>query len=299
MAIRDDDCRNAPAEPPGGGFERAALLLALALTFGASGVARAGSLDDVGARHIGGWRHADYRPFGFRDEAGIIVEPDLASEIAKALAVKLKLVPVVATNRIALLKSGELDLVIATMNVTPERAKQVDFVEPNDYASGVNVLAPKTAHLHVWQQLKDKPVCRVESAAYLGQIKDRYGPDRYLYKNTDRVYAAVKAGECYAAYDDTAPVGQLQTPGWGDYEMPLRSVPLQPWGMAAKQGGCGAGVIRRRPGQEMARRRAHRAARKDLAHTALGLRRGNAPPLRRRGLILTLPGRNVVGDRSL
>ena len=90
----------------------------------------------------------------------------------------------------------------------------VDFAEPNYYASGVNVLAPKTAHLCLWQQLKDKPVCSVEGAAYLGQIKDRYGPDLHSYKNTDQVYAAAKAGECYAAYDDRALVGQLQTRGW-------------------------------------------------------------------------------------
>ena len=217
----------------------AALLLGLALVFGAVGSARAGALDDIRARGVlvVGTK-ADYRPFGFRDEAGIVVgfEPDLAAEIAKALGVKLKLVPVVATNRITLLQSGDLDLVIATMNVTPERARQVDFVEPSYYASGVNVIAPKSAHLHVWQELKGKPVCSVEGAAYLGEIKDRYGPDLHLYKDTNQVYAAVKAGECYAAYDDTALVGQLQMPGWGDYEMPLRSVLLQPWGVAVKQG---------------------------------------------------------------
>ena len=215
------------------------LVLGLAFLFGACAPGWAGPLDDIRARGVlvvGA--KADYRPFGFRDEAGIIVgfEPDLAAEIAKALGVKLKLVPVVATNRISLLQSGDLDLVIATMNVTPERAKQVDFVEPSYYASGVNVLAPKSAHLHIWQDLKDKPVCSVEGAAYLAEIKDRYGPDLHLYKDTNQVYAAVKAGECYAAYDDTALIGQLQMPGWGDYEMPLRSVLLQPWGMAVKQG---------------------------------------------------------------
>lgn len=220
-------------------FEGAAFLLGLALVIGVGGTAQAGALDDIRARGalvVGS--KADYRPFGFRDDAGIIVgfEPDLAAEIAKALGVKLKLVPVVATNRIALLQSGDLDLVIATMNVTPERAKQVDFVEPSYYASGVNVLAPKSAHLHVWQELKDKPVCSVEGAAYLGEIKDRYGPDLHLYKDTSQVYAAVKDGECYAAYDDTALIGQLQMPGWGDYEMPLRPVLLQPWGMAVKKG---------------------------------------------------------------
>ena len=220
-------------------FDAVALVLGLALVSGAGSPARAGSLDDIRARGalvVGA--KADYRPFGFRDDAGIIVgfEPDLAAEIAKALGVKLKLVPVVATNRITLLQSGDLDLVIATMNVTPERAKQVDFVEPSYYASGVNVLAPKSAHLHVWQELQGKPVCSVEGAAYLGEIKDRYGPDLHLYKSTDQVYAAVKSGECYAAYDDTALIGQLQMPGWGDYEMPLRSVLLQPWGMAVKPG---------------------------------------------------------------
>jgi polar amino acid transport system substrate-binding protein len=122
------------------------------------------------------------------------------------------------------------------MNVTPERAKQVDFVEPSYYASGVNVLAPKTAHLHVWQELRDKPVCTVEGSFYVSEIKDRYSPDLHLYKDTTQVYAAVKSGECFAAYDDTALIGQLQTPGWEDYEMPLRSVMLQPWGMAVKQG---------------------------------------------------------------
>jgi len=220
-------------------FEGVALVLGLTLVSGPGGQARAGALDDIRARGVlvvGA--KADYRPFGYRDDAGAIVgfEPDLAAEIAKALGVKLKLVPVVATNRITLLQSGDLDLVIATMNVTPERAKQVGFVEPSYYASGVNVLAPKSARLEVWQQLQGKPVCSVEGSAYLGEIKDRYGPDLHLYKNTDQVYAAVKSGECYAAYDDTALIGQLQMPGWGDYEMPLRSVLLQPWGMAVKQG---------------------------------------------------------------
>jgi polar amino acid transport system substrate-binding protein len=216
---------------------RVALALGLVLAFAAP--ARAGSLDDIRARGtlIVGAK-ADYRPFGFRDAAGAIVgfEPDLAAEIAKALGVSLKLVPVVATTRIALLQSGDLDLVIATMNDTPERRKQVDFVEPSYYASGVNVLAPKSAHLHVWQELRGKPVCSVEGSFYLADIADRYSPELHLYKDTNQVYAAVKAGECVAVYDDAAIIGQLQAAEWQDYEMPLRSVLLQPWGLAVKQG---------------------------------------------------------------
>jgi polar amino acid transport system substrate-binding protein len=225
---------NAPRWP------RLVLAFALSMSFiAATGPARAGALDDIRARgELVVGTKADYQPFGFRNEAGVVVgfEPDLAAELAKTLGVKLKLVPVVATTRIALLAAGDLDLVIATMNITPERRAQVDFVEPSYYASGVNVLAPKAAHLHVWQQLRDKPVCTVEGSFYIGEIKDRYGPDLHLYKDTNQVYEAVKSGECVAAYDDAAIIGQLQKPEWQDYEMPLHSILVQPWGMAVKQG---------------------------------------------------------------
>jgi len=220
-------------------IEAVAVALGIVVAVGAAGQARAGSLDDIRARGtlIVGTK-ADYQPFGFRDDAGTIVgfQPDLAGEIAKALGVSLKLVPVVATTRVTLLQSGDLDLVIATMNDTPERRKQVDFVEPSYYASGVNVLAPKSAHLRVWQELRGKPVCTVEGSFYVAELKDRYNPDLHLYKDTNQVYAAVKAGECFAAYDDAAIIGQLQKPEWQDYEMPLRSILVQPWGMAVKPG---------------------------------------------------------------
>jgi polar amino acid transport system substrate-binding protein len=216
-----------------------ALVVGIVAGIAGPGAAWAGSLEDIRAKGtlvIG--TKADYQPFGFRDDSGAIVgfEPELAGELANALGVALKLVPVVATNRVSLLQSGDIDLVIATMNDTPERRKQVDFVEPSYYASGVNVLAPKTAHLHVWQELRGKPVCSVEGSFYIAEIKDRYSPDMHLYKDTNQVYAAVKSGECVAAYDDAAIIGQLQKPEWRDYEMPLRSILVQPWGVAVKPG---------------------------------------------------------------
>jgi polar amino acid transport system substrate-binding protein len=216
-----------------------ALAVIAAAALCVAGQAQAGSLDDLRARGtIVVGTKADYQPFGFRNATGGIVgfEPDLAAEIAKALGVSLKLVPVVATTRVELLNSGDIDLVIATMNDTPERRKQVDFVEPSYYASGVNVLAPKAARLHVWQELHGKPVCTVEGSFYVAELKDRYEPDLHLYRDTNQVYAAVKSGECFAAYDDAAIIGQLQKPEWQNYEMPLRSILLQPWGMAVKQG---------------------------------------------------------------
>ncbi|MEQ1805626.1 MAG: transporter substrate-binding domain-containing protein, partial [Burkholderiaceae bacterium] len=111
------------------------------------GTAQADTLADIkqkGVLVVGS--KADYRPFGFLDPAGKIVgfEPDLAADIARRLGVKLELVPVVASNRIQFLQQGKIDLMIATTSDTVERRKVVDFVDPNYYGSGTNVLAPKT-----------------------------------------------------------------------------------------------------------------------------------------------------------
>lgn len=218
----------------------AAAIVLAAATLLAAGAARADALDQIQARGalVVGTK-ADYIPFGFRNASGAIVgfEPDLASDIATKLGVKLELVPVLASNRIALLTDGKLDLVIATMNDTPERRKLVDFVQPSYYASGVNALAPKSLHLHVWQQLRAKPICSVEGAFYLPDLKQRYELDLVTFKNTDEMYEALKRGRCVSVvYDDTAIIGQLQSPDWREFEMPLLSILVEPWGMAVRPG---------------------------------------------------------------
>ena len=220
------------------GRNLAILLAAAALLHSAA--ARADVLDTIQARGtlIVGTK-ADYRPFGFRDESGAMVgfEPDLASDVAQKLGVKLQLVPVVAADRIKLLIEHKLDLVIATMNATDERRKLIDFIEPGYYASGVNVLAPKSLHLHIWQELRGKPVCTVEGAFYVAEIRERYEPVTETFTNTDAMYPALKDEKCVAVvYDDTAIIGQLQSPGWRDYEMPLSSILVEPWGMGVAQG---------------------------------------------------------------
>ena len=90
---------------------------------------------------------ADYKPFGFRDPAGNIVgfEPDLARDVAERLSARLELEPAVSSNRMQFLQQGKIDLMIATMNVTPERRQTVGIVDPSYYASGVNVLAIRKA----------------------------------------------------------------------------------------------------------------------------------------------------------
>ena len=228
---------------PGCLFKRSFGLVGLLLLASAAllpSAARADDLDQIKAKGVlvVGTK-ADYQPFGFRDTSGKMegFEPDLARDIAAALGVKLEMVPVISSARIPLLISGKLDLIIATMNDTPERRKLADIVQPSYYASGVNVLAPRALHLHVWQQLRGKPVCTIDGAFYVEDIRLRYEPQILTFKDTVEMYDALMRERCVAVvYDDTAIIGQLQNPDWRGFEMPLLSIMVEPWGMAVRLG---------------------------------------------------------------
>ncbi len=74
----------------------------------------------------------DYPPFGLLDASGQAVgyDPDLAKAFADQLGVKLNLVPVTSANRIQYLLSGQVDALFATLGITAERKKVVDFSQP-------------------------------------------------------------------------------------------------------------------------------------------------------------------------
>ena len=69
-------------------------------------------------------------------------DADVARLLGKDWGVKVNLVPVTGPNRIPYLLTGKVDLLIASLAITPERAKQVQFTKPYSAASIV-LLAPK------------------------------------------------------------------------------------------------------------------------------------------------------------
>jgi polar amino acid transport system substrate-binding protein len=182
---------------------------------------------------------ADYRPYGFRDASGDIIgiEPTLAQEVAKKLGVELELVPVVSSNRMQFLQQGKVDLMIATMTDKPDRRKVVWAVDPNYYSAGTNVLARKTANLKEWEDLRGKPVCGIQGAFYNKRTAKDFGAKIVAFKGTAEAYTALKQNRCVAVvFDDSALYGQLQTPGWDDYTVPLPTIDDAPWALAVRHG---------------------------------------------------------------
>src|ERR1700721_3050933 len=143
---------------------------------------------------------ADYKPFGFRDPSGAIIgfEPDLAKDVADRLHVKVQIEPVVGSNRMQFLQQGKIDLMIATMNDTAERKKIVGIVDPDYYASGVNVFVLKKIGLKSWDGLKGQKICAIQGAWYNKPIAEQYGADIIAFKGTAEAETAMQQGNCVA-----------------------------------------------------------------------------------------------------
>jgi polar amino acid transport system substrate-binding protein len=125
-------------------LRRFSILLVAALLFG--GAAQADRLDDI--RKAGVLRVATFDsnpPFGVVDPGSkriVGLDVDYAQALADKIGVKLDLRPTNPANRIPLLVSGKVDLVLANFTITEERAKQLDFSIPY-FASGQQFLAKK------------------------------------------------------------------------------------------------------------------------------------------------------------
>jgi polar amino acid transport system substrate-binding protein len=68
-------------------------------------------------------------------------DADVARLLAKDLGVKANIVPVTGPNRIPYLQTGKVDLLVASLAITPARAEQVQFSKP--YAAATIVLYGK------------------------------------------------------------------------------------------------------------------------------------------------------------
>lgn len=69
---------------------------------------------------------------------------DFAKALAKSLGVKLELVATNPANRIPLLQSGKVDLIVADITITPERAQVIDFSTPY-FVTGQQFLVPSAS----------------------------------------------------------------------------------------------------------------------------------------------------------
>jgi polar amino acid transport system substrate-binding protein len=133
------------------------------------GEGSAGTLQDVKARGklIAGVK-TDFPPFGFVDEKGVNLgfDVDIAKAIAKELFGKgdaVEFVAVTSGNRIAFLTTGKIDIILASMTITEERKKVIDYSIPY-FMSGHLILVHKDSKIEKYQDMAAKKVATTQGS---------------------------------------------------------------------------------------------------------------------------------------
>ncbi|MBV9859202.1 MAG: transporter substrate-binding domain-containing protein [Alphaproteobacteria bacterium] len=201
--------------------------------------AQANRLDTIRARGaVAVGVKTEYPPFGMLDGAGRSVgfEPDLAADLSRRLKVELHLVPVTTANRLQKLAEGSIDVLIATLGDTKQRREIAALIEPDYYASGVNVMLPESRKVADWTELRGNTLCTMQGAYYNRPMTERYLLNLQIYNGTRDAKLAMRDGRCDGwLYDDTAIAGEMRAPEWRDYAMPLPSLMLSPWAIAIEK----------------------------------------------------------------
>lgn len=172
-------------------------------------------------------------PFGFIDpksqeQKGYNV--DLAKALAADLGVELETVTVTPPNRVQFLQQGKVDILIANMQYTDERAKILDYVPtPYDRAGGAAVVR-KDSGLKDWADLKGKPVCISQGSNYAQPLAEEYGAIVKALPSQPESLLALQGGNCVVAVHVGATVGLLiqdRPEEWKDYAIlfPTELVP--------------------------------------------------------------------------
>ena len=92
-------------------------------------------------------------------------------------------------------------------------------------------------NLKSWAELKGKRVCGIEGAYYNYAATMNFELQITAFKGTAEALTELKQGRCVGLlYDDTWIEGDMLKPEWSDYDMPLASQEVQPWGLAVRKG---------------------------------------------------------------
>lgn len=86
--------------------------------------------------------NADFPPFEFRNEQNEVdgFDVDIAKAIAEAMGKELVIEDMAFDGLIAALKTKKIDMVVAGMTITEERAQEVNFSDPPYYDAGQTVV---------------------------------------------------------------------------------------------------------------------------------------------------------------
>lgn len=184
--------------------------------------------------------NTDSKPFGFIDTDGNIkgYDVDLARNIAKYLLKNpkaVKIVPVTHSNRVLKASMGEVDIVIATLTITPQRQEILDFSIPYDIA-GQAILIPKNSEITSISDLSDKNVGVIFGTTAERNMRNLVPSAKLIgYKTYEAAYNALKRGVISAITSDDTILRRYELADNSLKLLPKR-YSREPYGIAFQKG---------------------------------------------------------------
>lgn len=212
-------------------------------TSGDKGTAAGNQLDVIKDRDkiVFGVKY-DTKLFGLKDPKSGAVEGfdiDVAKHIAKELLGdenKVELVEVTSKTRIPLLNKGDIDAIIATMTITEERAKEVDFTEVY-FEAGQSLLVKKGSPIQSIEDLtKDTTVLAVKGSTSTDNIRAAAPDAKVLeFENYAEAFTALKAGQGDTLTTDNSILLGMASED-DSFELVGGTFTDEPYGIAIKKG---------------------------------------------------------------
>lgn len=186
---------------------------------------------------------ADTKLFGLMDVKDNRVkgfEADLATAMTKEILGKKGkaiFVPVTSQTRVPLLRNGNIDAIMATMTINPERAKQVDFTR-SYFDAGQAILVKKGSPIKNVKDLDKtgKVVLGVTGSNSVQNI-GKYAPKAKVLQLSDYAQAltALKSGQGDALTTDNGILYGMSVEN-PDYVVVGGAFTKEPYGIAVNQG---------------------------------------------------------------
>ncbi|MFF7710961.1 transporter substrate-binding domain-containing protein [Pseudomonas sp. NPDC007930] len=203
-----------------------ALLLAPWLALSAASALADATLDKINERHsLSVGVMLTGLPFGTLDpktQQPVGYNVELANELGKRLGVAVQTVAVLPPNRVQFLQQGRVDVLIANMQYTDDRAQILDYPPtPYEQVGGAAVIA-KGAGIHRWADLKGKPVCVSQGSNFIEPLQSQYGAEIKAFRSQSESLLTLRGNGCVAAVHVAPTMRALvKQPEWAGYELPL------------------------------------------------------------------------------
>lgn len=165
-------------------------------------------------------------------------EIDLATALTKKMLgkdAKAKFVTVTSQSRIPLLKNGNIDAIIATMTITPERQKTIDF--SNSYfGAGQSLLVKDNSSVKKVEDLNNKTIIGVVGSNSVENVK-KFAPKAQVLQLPDYAQAltALKSGQGDALTTDNVILAGMAVNNPG-YKLQGKAFTTEPYGIGINKG---------------------------------------------------------------